>query len=219
MTIRAEADSKFNLRFLVIGLVAIGFGFYCLYDGFIAYPKELARSEAFYERVLKSDGEGPAWKPVDQDVWEKRAKENDWSLAKPKKPDEMRSKILMQYAMAVMSFLVGLPALTHFLLVRKKWIEADDSAIWNSGGLRCEFDKITLVDKNRWEKKGIAKVHFEDGGNSKIFVIDDLKFERQATDEIMMLMESKIDAGIVEGAPLEKDLPQNKTKKETAEAE
>ena len=211
MPIRAQADKKFNLRFLLISLVALGFGCWFLYDAIIGYPKELTRSEGFYEKVLSSDGDGPAWKPVDADVWQQRAKENDWSLAKPKDPDEMRSKIFMQYAMAVMSFLVGIPALIHFLRTGSAWIEADEKAIWNSFGQKCEFQSIRSVDKSRWEKKGIAKVQYEQDGTSKTFVIDDLKFDRKCTDEIMMLLESKIDAKLVSGAPLERELVQNQT--------
>ena len=38
MTVRAIADSKFLLKFLLIGAVCVGFAMWALYDGLIKYP-------------------------------------------------------------------------------------------------------------------------------------------------------------------------------------
>ena len=52
-------------------------------------------------------------------------------------------------------------------------------------------------------KKGIGVVHFKDQfGNEGTFILDDLKFDRKITDEIVRWVESKIPQEmIVNGSP------------------
>lgn len=206
MPIRAESDRKFLLRFLVIGIVLLGFGGWCLYDGFIAYPKKLKISEAFYEETSSPDGV-QEWTPISAKEWDAIARRNGWESAeKPKTPDEVRALIWSQYGMAAMSFLVGLPILIHWLLSRKQWIEVDQQGLRNSRRQNVAFDLIDKIDKSRWERKGIAKVHWTEGNRKGVFVIDDMKFLREPTDRIMEFVESRIDAERVFGAPLEREL-------------
>jgi hypothetical protein len=47
MAIRAENDPKFSRRFLYMGIAAIGFSLWSLYDGTIAYPHNQERAVAF----------------------------------------------------------------------------------------------------------------------------------------------------------------------------
>ena len=204
--IRAEIDSKFILRFLIIGIVMIGFGLYCVYDGFIAYPKELEKAKGFYTQTVSPDGK-MEWTPVPAEQWQEIAEANNWTLSEPHKPDVMQGKIYWQYGMAIMSFLVGIPILVHYLRSKNAWIEADETGISNHSGQKVAYSEIEGVDKSRWEKKGIAKVAYTADQKKKIFVIDDLKFLRKPTDEIMATVESNIDRELVKGAPLESELP------------
>ena len=40
MPIRADNDPRFSRRFLIMGIVAIGFGLWSLYDGMVKYPAQ-----------------------------------------------------------------------------------------------------------------------------------------------------------------------------------
>ncbi len=203
--VRAESDSKFILRFLVIGIVLLGFGAYCLYDGFIQYPHDLTRSKAFFTKGITSTGES-GWIPVDADLWQKTAEDNGWVLNEPKKPDVIEANIIWQYGMAAMSFLVGFPILFHYLRSKNAWIQADGDGLSNHKGQSVAFSDILQVDKTRWEKKGIAKIEYSSDGQTGKFIIDDLKFLRTPADQIMHLVESNIEPNLVFGARLESEL-------------
>jgi hypothetical protein len=38
MHIRADNDPRYSRKFLIMGLIALGFAVYCLYDGLVGYP-------------------------------------------------------------------------------------------------------------------------------------------------------------------------------------
>ena len=42
MPIRADNDPRFSRRFLIMGIVAIGFALWSLYDGMVKYPAQRA---------------------------------------------------------------------------------------------------------------------------------------------------------------------------------
>ena len=43
MNIRADVNTRFFLRFILIAIICIGFFFWALYDGIVAYPNQLSR--------------------------------------------------------------------------------------------------------------------------------------------------------------------------------
>ena len=61
MPIRADNDPRYSRRFLIMGIVAIGFALYCLYDGMIGYPAERVRGfdefKADYKTKFRYAGE------------------------------------------------------------------------------------------------------------------------------------------------------------------
>ena len=207
MKIRADSNNGFLQRFLLIAIVCIGFGLYCLYDGFIAYPKKLEISEAY--ELLHPPGEEMS---VDQAVlaeaeWETLAQSQGWSIEKPKKgPHAIQSDIIWQYIMAGVAFLVGLPVLYNYLSSRNAWIESDGQRVTTSWGQVMDFDQVQLIDKKRWEKKGIAKVGYLDQGDARSLVIDDFKFDRGAMGDILDQIESSLDREKIVGAPTQQEL-------------
>ena len=63
-------------------------------------------------------------------------------------------------------------------------------------------DSLTSLDKQQWNKKGIAKVVYREGSRTRRLVLDDWKFESVATKAILREVESRIDAEqVVGGAP------------------
>ena len=214
MEIRAESDSKFMLRFLLIAVMLLGYALWSLYDGFVAYPKEMKRAEAFYSAEMMAMGETDR-----AERWQVIAQENDWKRSKPKKPDEVQGLIYWQYGMAFMCTLIGVPMLIKYLRSRGAWIGATDQGLQSSGGETVPFDAITQVDKTRWAKKGIARVHYNQDGSDKVFVLDDFKFLRDPMGNIMQLLEQKIDASLVTGGPLESEAAAAKDETESAAPE
>lgn len=178
-----------------MGAVICGFSLYCLYDGFIAYPLEQERGLAFDK--LSAEGR--------QNDWDEFATAKGWSTSPPTEPkseEDFRTKVYMQYAMAVLTAAIGLPMLLLALKSRGNWIESSDTGITTSWGESFNFDQILQVDKRRWRNKGIAKLTYLAGDRNRRFVIDDFKYERPTMDQILYDLEQRIDPErIVNGPP------------------
>jgi hypothetical protein len=108
----------------------------------------------------------------------------------------------MQYAMAILASVIGLPMLLVALKSRGNWIEANGAGLTSSWGERFNYDQIVQLDKKKWQKKGIAKLTYLDGDRKRRFVLDDYKYERLTMDAILYEIEQCIDpAMIVNGPP------------------
>ena len=105
--------------------------------------------------------------------------------------------------MAAVCTPLGLWLLYGVVAARGRWIEADEKQLRSSWGQELNYDQITRLEKKQWKKKGIAKVYYQAEDSDKKFVIDDFKFHRQPTDEILRLLESRIDPAIITGGPPE----------------
>lgn len=203
MVIRAEADNRFLLKYLIIGLIGIAFGFWAIYDRYVKYPAMLPRAEAWEailaDESLTDDQRATAYKEL--------AEAKGWPQKRPTK-DESVKKIkdlfTWQYIFMALGFGAGLPLVAWYLKNKGSWIELrDDNTIVSSWGQQVSFDQIEQFDKKKWEKKGIGVVHYNDQGSKK-FILDDLKFARKSTDQIVRIMEEKIGkAKIVNGLPEE----------------
>jgi len=72
-----------------------------------------------------------------------------------------------------------LSAIALFFLFRTKGREmrVDDEAFYPPGGPKVPFDKIRVLDKRKWETKGLATVTYEDeSGQSKKAKIDGMGY-------------------------------------------
>lgn len=195
MAIRSNDDKRYSRRFIIMGAVICGFSLWCLYDGLVKYPREQARGLAFDK--LSSEGR--------EKEWDEYAIERGWSNSIPEQPkpeEEYHSSLYMQYSMAVITALIGVPMLVMALRSRGTWVESTDDGITSSWGQGFDFDQVLLVDKKRWQKKGIAKVYYQDADQKRRFVLDDFKFERPTMDQILYELEQRIDPDkIINGPP------------------
>jgi hypothetical protein len=197
MTIRAERDSRYYFRFLLIGLAALGFALWSLYDGMIGYPGKQERALAYQKFVLDEKNE---------EKWNAYAHEQGWSTeypGEPKEADKHEVDVKMQYWMAVLSALVAFFPLWSVWRSRGRWIELNKSGLTSSWGQTVAFDQAVSLDKTQWRSKGIAKLRYLDGKRKRKFVIDDYKFMRQATDEILRELEARIGVDKITGGPPE----------------
>jgi hypothetical protein len=55
---------------------------------------------------------------------------------------------------------------------------------------------VTQLDKSKWDRKGIAVVHYDSGAaGPRRLVLDDFVYQRQPTDRIVEHIEGRIAAG------------------------
>jgi len=182
-----------------MGVVAFGFALYCLYDGFIRYPNQRERALAYHELETEMQGQDPV---AFRDRWHEIARQNDWPTTYPGEP-KSQADILMQYVMAALAGAVGLWLVGGVWLARGRWIESTDTGVTSSWGQSFNFDQVVSLNKRKWRNKGIAKVTYQDSGRKRGFVIDDYKFNRHATDQILLELESRIDPALITGGPPE----------------
>ena len=198
--LRAEVNPNFKYKFLLIGIVSLAIGLYHFIDPIFVYPKMRPASEAYAALEDETDDDGEL-----QREWSVVAETNDWPDAPPKyKPEELTTNTIYSYGVGgLFTFVVGLPCMITFLRCLGQWIELKDDRLVNAKGKSVAMDQITKIDKSRWEKKGIAKVIYSADGKDDSFVIDDLKFDRVITDQIMEQVEQKVGIDLIEGGKSE----------------
>ena len=201
MIVRADYDPGYYRRFLWLAIGSILFTAWCAYDAFVKYPHELERAQVYWIPSEEKGGR-TEFTSMKQDDWQTAAREKGWSSDEfPEKPDEIRHKIQSQYLFAGFAVVCGVVCLLKWLLAKGSWVEGTDTALNTNYGPSFQFDQIESIDKTRWEKKGIAKIKYKDGGRTRQFVFDDFKFHREPMGRILRTIEKTLaDDQIVGGA-------------------
>lgn len=203
MNLRAVPESKFLLKYLLIALGLLGFAALSVYDGFVKYPAGLPRLEA-WEKLDAEIRSNPRLDEEDRvEQWEALAKQEGFSKRIPSEgesSESLRSKIVYQYVFIALGVLIGLPLLAKYFMDKESWIESTEDSLKSSWGQEMKIAQIHQFNKEKWDKKGIGVFHYKtDEGVSRTFVVDDLKFNRQATDKIVQWVESQIDRDMIVG--------------------
>ena len=172
MGIRTNSDRRYYRRFLIIGIAALGWALYCLYDGFIGYPRE---RDAFrrLDAEIKAAQERGA--PYDHLLDEQKRYKN-----------HNDASIMLQRGLGF-----ALPPLALLMLIRWLYISRgeiridDDDTLHAPGHPPIPAAAVTAIDDDLWDRKGIAYVEYElPGGASGTVRLDDFVYERPPVDAI-----------------------------------
>jgi hypothetical protein len=189
-----------------MGVVAIGFALWSLYDGMVKYPAQRVRGFDEFKVDYKSLFEDSPAKSMSVDEFERTAKDEpklEWDKYMHDRGIKSIPEVFTQYVQAAVAGLVGLFLLSIPIRSRGRWIEANESGITSSWGESFQYDQVEALNKRRWRDKGIAKVTYIDGGRRRRFVIDDFKFMRKPTDQILFELEQRIELERITGGPPE----------------
>ena len=206
MPIRADNDPRYSRRFLIMGIVAIGFGLWSLYDGMVKYPAQRLRGFNEFKTDYKSLFEDSKVNAMSADQFEQTAddeRRHEWAKYSHERGIKSIPEIFTQYVQAAVASIAGLFLLSIPVRARGRWIEANESGITSSWGQSFQYDEVEQVNKRKWRDKGIAKVTYVDSGRRQLFVIDDFKFMREPTDQILLELEQHIEVERITGGPLE----------------
>ena len=209
---------------MILALAGFGVAGWFLYDGYIGWP-HANEVWAAYES-LKPEGEGDAEHAAEghgdepaehsesfpQQEWEDLIEERGWQASviyadgearQPHGKQHGEGEIQFQFYMSIVCLLAGIGFLTKVLLARGMWIESDGASVTSSWGKGFRYDDVVEVNKKKWQNKGLAYIkHAAEGGSQQTFVIDDLKFDRAATDAILYEIEQAVGVDkIVGGRP------------------
>jgi hypothetical protein len=206
MPIRADNDPRFSRRFLIMGVVAIGFALWSLYDGMVKYPAQRVRGFDDFKVHYKSLFEDSQIKAMSVDEFERSATaepRQEWAKYMHDVGIKSIPEIFTQYIQAAVAGLIGLFLLSIPIRSRGRWIEANETGVTSSWGQSFQYDEVEQLNKRRWRDKGIAKVTYVTGGRRQVFVIDDFKFMREQTDQILFELEQRIELERITGGPPE----------------
>ena len=131
-------------------------------------------------------------------AWILLCDENDWSTEYPGEPKNPYA-IDQQFYMAGGIIPFSLFFLFTLLRNRKAWVEGDENGLRNSRNASLSFEDIDRFDKKRWDKKGIAWIHYTVGGAKKRFLLDDCNFDYKPIRAIVRLVESRITREMIIG--------------------
>src|SRR5215213_1562127 len=172
MPIRADNDPRFSRRFLIMGIVAIGFALWSLYDGMVKYPAQRVRGFDEFKSDFKSEFQDPKISALSVDQFERTADDkHEWAKYAHDRGIKSIPEIFTQYVQAAVAGLVGLFLISIPLRSRGRWIEANESGITSSWGESFQYEQIEQVNKRKWRDKGIAKITYIDGNRRKLFVV------------------------------------------------
>lgn len=194
MDLKATIDKEtfgYRNRLLMIALGALLYASWCLYDGLIKYPDQMAAYQAINE-VKKDYPED--WKSK----WPEVAEDNGWDGTK--EPDERtQGDITTQWLQFAIVFPIGMYCLFSVAIWSRRYVGADANTLYANGGVEVPFDQITRIDAARWENKGIARVYYTTGSAESNILIDDFKFERAPADAIFNRVKNAIDPDKIDG--------------------
>lgn len=205
MQIRAENDPRYWRKFLIMGICALGFALYCLYDGAIGYPARRAKGFAEFKQDFKSHFKDE--KQLQLSLAELEATVGDeqrleWDHYAHDRDIPSKYDVYVQFIMAAAMIVAGLLLVSNPLRARGRWIEFGPTGLSSSWGESFGPEQVQLIDKRKWKGKGIAKVRYLAGNKRGMFVVDDYKFDRYRTDAILYLLEQRVDPEkIVNGPP------------------
>ena len=185
MAVTARISKAYRIRLGAMAALLLAFSGWFFYDGAIGYPEQ-QRVFELWEDLRENH---PEWRAE----WNQLMNEHGY----PANPDgKSELDIFVQYLLGVITGGLGLLFLFGFVRTFGRWVAADDEALTANGGHRAAFDRIESVDTERWDRKGIAIVHYRDGaGQPRRITLDDWKFDREATQAIYQQLQGKLGQG------------------------
>jgi len=172
-----------NARY-IMALMFLGFGLWCVRDGFFTWPK--ANAAAYYKA---KNIPMPATLPSAMEIVHLAEKEN---IRLPHAGWDVPFNRVLGILLPVAAVLVVVWTLYNS---RGEYrLEGDTLSVPGHPPVRLEY--IRKIDKRLWDRKGIAYIEYElpDGRTGRL-KLDDFVYRRDPTDEILRQVETHLVGG------------------------
>ena len=175
--VNARISKEWRRRMLSMLLMISAIAAWFLVDGYVIWPAEAERYEAYAEIRDQMIEDGMAVDEESVDIrlkWREYAEKADLSPKVPKERTDgaIKEQLLIGWSMTTICLLyAGWIAWNHKLSIR-----TEGDTVIGASGQRVELDSITSIDRAKWENKGIAYAIYEAGGKQKRLCLDDHKF-------------------------------------------
>ena len=178
----AEPDAGYRWKHLIVAIAMIAAGGWFAYDGWKKWPAENARIAQVQK---EKDAASSAGDTARVEVLAKELQD----LSPHSDMDLLFQKVLA----------FALPAFGIFWGV---WTIKDTRGVYRMSGNTLfvpghppvTIDDIRRIDKRKWDKKGIAFLHYEVGQppTAGVLKLDDFAYERKPTDEMLERIEKNV---------------------------
>jgi hypothetical protein len=193
MEVCARISKEWRNRMLFMFFMFFCMAGWFLWDGYIAWPAETERYQAFSQIADEVIAKGLAVDVEDVEVrlaWERHARAEGYSSKIPKERTD--SDLSQQRWIGGVMMTASLLFLGWVLWNHTRSIRAEGDLITGASGETVHLDSIVSVDRRKWSKKGIAYGIYEKGGKQRRLVLDDHKFA--GAEAIVLEAERRIEA-------------------------
>lgn len=163
MAASAQINPAWKWKWIIMGVVMLAYGGWCIYDALVVYPAHDERANAFQE--LKRDKRDDA-------AWLQKAKEMGWDAEDPGPAHEPKDYTAQWWQLAV-AWPGAIACFIWLGMNMARPLRTDESTISGPGGKNIPFSAVTAIDKTRWNSKGIAIVQYNHNGVEGEIKIDD----------------------------------------------
>ena len=153
----ARASRSYRVKWVIMGLAMLAYGWWSLYDGFVKWPRD--NQQAVAEATS-------AGKPV------------------PEKLPHDHLGIFLNKLIGITLQPLGLFVLFWAFHSSRGEYRLIGETLHVPGHPPVPFDAIRAIDQSKWDRKGIAFIDYEAGGNTGRLKLDDYIYEREPTDQI-----------------------------------
>ena len=156
----ALPDRSFRMKRYLIVVMLVGMGLWFCYDGFYNWPKQLRAAEALEKQQLT-----PSEKP------------------------HSKKDIFYNQVLGLSLPPLGLLALAWFLYGSRGQYKLSGQTLHIPGHDPIPVEAITLIDKSKWDRKGIARIEYESAGKQRSFKLDNFIYQEEPTRLIVKRLE------------------------------
>jgi hypothetical protein len=178
----ASPEVGYRWKHLIMSLLMIAGGMWFAYDGWINWPNMNVKAAQVEKQLERAQ----------RDKDDNKAAALSAELRKYEKHND--ASILLQKILAFV--------LPGFGLIWGIWTIKDTrgqyrlagETLYVPGHPPVTFDHIRRIDKRKFDRKGIAYLHYEDVRTStqRVLKLDDFAYERKPTDDILELIERNL---------------------------
>lgn len=220
MTAKAMISTGWRVRLGGMAAMFVGFCAFFLYDGFVGYPKQQYIYQQFVSHVIATCGldASKVTTPVDHlefikfaattsgktdtqifESWDEHAAKNGLPPSgkegkEIKAMNQTDGSIMTQKILGFVLIPISIMMVFSWFQTFSRWVAADENGVTTSSGQNAPWASMTKLDKLRWPKKGIAFLHYEDADKriGQKILLDDFKFDRVATEQIIRAIEDHL---------------------------
>jgi hypothetical protein len=176
--VNARISKEWRRRMLFMFAMIFGIAAWFLTDGYIIWPNEAERYEAYSElrdELIETGEIVDEESPEMRIAWQKYARQADITAKVPKERTDaaIKEQVVIGWTLTLISLsFAAWIAWNHKLSIR-----TEGDTVIGASGQRVEIDSIVGMDRKKWKNKGIAYAIYKDGEKEKRLCLDEHKFK------------------------------------------